>query len=133
MSSTDIVAKWNALDSMIFSIEKLITRLAAEVKDSKDELPTPEEMIAAATKELQAENNELKQYRIPGHLIEQGGSYACPVCQKEILNIEDLKTNAVKYCDNCGKRIILPAKLSSYGLKYVNNLVKAESEDMTHQ
>lgn len=129
MSNTGIAARWNALDSMIYFIEKLITELAAEVKDSKDELPAPEEMIAAATKELQAENDELKQYRIPGYLIEQGDSYACPVCQKEISDIEGLKSNAVKYCDSCGKRIILPAKLSPYGMKYVNNLVEKEDKN----
>lgn len=128
MSSTGIVTKWNALDSMIFFAEKLISEVAAGVKDSKDELPAPEEMIAAATRELQEENDELKKYRIPGYLIEQGGSYTCPVCQKEISDIEGLKSNAVKYCDSCGKRIILPAKLSPYGMKYVNNLV--EKEDM---
>ena len=32
-------------------------------------LPDPAEIIEAATKELQAENDELKQYRLPGHLI----------------------------------------------------------------
>lgn len=128
MSSTGIVTKWNVLDSMIFFVEKLISEVAAGVKDSRDELPEPEEMIVAATKELQKENDELKRYRIPGYLIEQGNRYACPSCRKEVSDMEGLKSNVIKYCDSCGKRIILPEKLSPYGMEYVNNLV--EKEDM---
>lgn len=124
MSSTGNVMKWNIIDSAIFSTEQFISKLVTGIKDSKDELPDPEEMIEAATKELQAENDELKQYRLPGHLIEIGDSYVCPVCKREVSDIESLKNNEIKYCNGCGKRIILP-HTSPY-MKYVNNLVQGE-------
>ena len=50
MSSTGNVTKWNIIDSAIFSTEQFISKLVTGVKDSKDELPDPEEMIQAATK-----------------------------------------------------------------------------------
>ena len=124
MSSTGNVMKWNIIDSAIFSTEQFISKLVTGIKDSKDELPDPEEMIEAATKELQAENDELKQYRLPGHLIEVGDSYVCPVCKREVSDIESLKNNEIKYCNGCGKRIILP-QTSPY-MKYANNLVQGE-------
>lgn len=124
MSSTGNVMKWNIIDSAIFSTEQFISKLVTGIKDSKDELPDPEEMIEAATKELQAENDELKQYRLPGHLIEIGDSYVCPVCKREVSDIESLKNNEIKYCNGCGKRIILP-QTSPY-MKYANNLVQGE-------
>lgn len=117
--------KWNAVDTIIFSIEKFISKAADEVNEAKDELPVLEEMIAAATKELQEENEELKQYRIPGYLIEHGRAYECPACGREIQaeEIEGLKRKTVKYCNNCGKRIML-SKISSYAKNYANNLVE---------
>lgn len=125
MRSTSAIMKWNAIDSIILSVENLISKTANEIKDVKEDLPDPEEMIAAATKELQDENEELKRYRIPGSLIEQDGIYMCPVCKKKISDIDGLRDNKIKYCNNCGKRIIL-SKISSYGNAYVNNLVKRE-------
>ncbi|MBD5469926.1 MAG: hypothetical protein HDR19_02050 [Lachnospiraceae bacterium] len=125
MLSTSVIMKWNIIDSIIFSIENLISKIAREIKDVREDMPDPEEMIAAATKELQDENEELKQYRIPGSLIEQDGIYMCPVCRKEISDIDGLN-NKIKYCNNCGKRIIL-SKISPYGIAYVNNLVEANN------
>lgn len=107
MRSISTIMKWNAIDSIIFSVEKIISKVADGVEDSRDDLPSPEEMIAAATKELQEENAELKRYRIPGLLIEQGDNYECPLCRKEIPDIEGLKNNKIKYCSNCGKRIFI--------------------------
>lgn len=128
MGSTGSVTKWNIIDSAIFSTEQLILKLVTGIKDSKD--PDPEEMIQAATKELQAENDELKQYRLPGHLIEIGDSYVCPVCKRKVSdNIESIKNNEIKYCNGCGKRIILP-QTSPY-IKYANNLVKREDDKAT--
>lgn len=125
MRSINAIMKWNAVDTIIFSIEKFISKAADEVKDAKDELPVPEEMIAAATKELKEENEELRKYRIPGYLIEHGRAYECPACGREISpeEIEGLKSKTVKYCNNCGKRIIL-SKISSYAKTYANNLVE---------
>lgn len=125
MRSINAIMKWNAVDTIIFSIEKLISKVADEVKEAKDELPVPEEMIAAATKELKEENEELRQYRIPGYLIEHDRAYECPACGREISpeEIEGLKSKTVKYCNNCGKRIIL-SKISSYAKTYANNLVE---------
>ena len=129
MRSINAIMKWNAVDTIIFSIEKFISKAADEVNEAKDELPVPEEMIAAATKELQGENEELKQYRIPGYLIEHGRSYECPACGREISaeEIEGLKSKTVKYCNNCGKRIML-SKISSYAKNYANNLVDVKHE-----
>ncbi len=125
MRSINAIMKWNAVDTIIFSIEKFISKATNEVNEVKDELPVPEEMIAAATKELQEENEELKQYRIPGYLIEHGRAYECPACGREIPaeEIEGLKRKTVKYCNNCGKRIML-SKISSYAKNYANNLVE---------
>lgn len=125
MHSINAIMKWNAVDTIIFSIEKFISKAADEVKEAKDELPVPEEMIAAATRELQEENEELKQYRIPGYLIEHGRAYECPACGREISpeEIEGLINKNIKYCNNCGKRIIL-SKISSYAKTYANNLVE---------
>ena len=118
MRSINAIMKWNAVDTIILS------KAADEVNEAKDELPVPEEMIAAATKELQEENEELKQYRIPGYLIEHGRTYECPACGRKISSeeIEGLKSKTVKYCNNCGKRIML-SKISSYAKNYANNLV----------
>ena len=127
MSSTGNITKWNIVDSAIFSTEQFILKLVTGIKDSKDDPPDPEEMIQAATKELQAENDELKQYRPPGHLIELGDSYACPVCKRKVSDIESIKNNEIKYCNGCGKRIILP-QTSPY-MKYVNNWVKGEDNN----
>ena len=129
MRSINAIMKWNAVDTIIFSIEKFISKAADEVNEAKDELPVPEEMIAAATKELQEENEEPKQYRIPGYLIEHGRAYECPACGREISaeEIEGLKSKTVKYCNNCGKRIML-SKISSYAKNYANNLVDVKHE-----
>lgn len=127
MSSTSNITKWNIVDSVIFSAEQFILKLVTGIKDSKDDLPDPEEMIQAATKELQAENDELKQYRLPGHLIELGDSYACPVCKRKVSDVESIKNNEIKYCNGCGKRIILP-QTSPY-IKYANNWVKGEDNN----
>lgn len=129
MNSISIMTRWNVIDSIIYFAEKSISKLVDSLKNSRDELPDPEEMIIAATRELQKENDELKQYRLPGHLINQGENYICPVCKKEVADIEGLKNNKVKYCSGCGKRIIIPQE--SLYVKYANNLVKEEDNKVT--
>lgn len=94
-------AEWNAVDTMIAGIETALSRLIERIRDGEDRLPAPEEMIEAATRELQEENDELKRYRLPGILIQHGCSYACPNCGTEILDPS-------KYCPECGKRIMRP-------------------------
>ena len=66
---TNYIAEWNIFDSMIYKAENIVTKITSGIKDSKDELPDAEEMITAATAQLQQENNELKEIRMPGKLI----------------------------------------------------------------
>ncbi len=99
------VARWNALDSIIYKIESGAAKLSAAVKESKDELPDPEEMIAAATEQLQYENEKLKKKEYPGILIKENNHYYCPDC-RELISSELIEQKK-KYCPGCGKRIIV--------------------------
>lgn len=102
----NIAARWNVLDSFICKIESRIDRLSNAVKESKDEIPDPEEIIAAATEQLQQENEQLKKRLYPGKIIAEGNSYYCPDCHEQ-LSTELIKK---KFCPECGKRIVLVRK-----------------------
>lgn len=93
---------WNFLDRTIYKIEELINKVVLYAKDSK-EIPDPEEMILAATQHLQKENEQLKEYRIPGRVIIYEDNYQCPKC-KEVIDNELFEKHKVKYCPECGKR-----------------------------
>lgn len=93
-------ANWNILDSIIFSLEGKLGRITAAAKDSKDEDPDVELMIQAETKHLRAENETLKERETPAYLIEDEGQFFCPKCRMKIKNTD------VKYCYNCGHRVI---------------------------
>lgn len=98
--------KWNPLDTVIYNIEAVLNKIIEAVRESKDDEPEAEVMILAATKELRLENAELKSFRIPGYLIESEKGYFCPKCRNQI-------DERVKYCPECGKRVILPHQIKT--------------------
>ena len=102
---SNIAVKWNVLDSFIYKIEINIAKLFNAAKESKKDLPDPEEMIAAATEQLQHENEKLKKKEYPGILIKKNNHYYCPDCHELISS--ELVEQKKKYCPGCGKRIIV--------------------------
>lgn len=97
---------WNRLDKIIFRTEKAVSRIISELKNSREELPDPEEMIAAATEHLQKENDILKQHQVPGRIIISENRYYCPCCNKQIAD-KLLEHYHIKFCPECGKKIVL--------------------------
>ena len=98
-----VTKKWNVVDSIIYKVETALLQIKNGWKDSKEELPDPEEMIDAATEQLRQENEQLKsKMYYPGHLIIEDELYLCPDC-REPIEPEQIK----KFCPECGKRIIL--------------------------
>lgn len=95
---------WNYLDKLIYKVEILIKKVIIYIKDNK-EMPEPEEMIIAATKHLQEENEMLSDYRIPEKVIIRAGGYHCPKC-KEILDNELFDKYKIRFCPECGKKLI---------------------------
>lgn len=93
-------AKWNKLDSLIFFCESKLNILKQAIEDSRESDPDPEEMILAETEYLRSEIESLKERDTPDYMIEKGKQYFCPKCRTMILDPE------VKYCSNCGKRVI---------------------------
>ncbi|MGN0289385.1 MAG: hypothetical protein ACI4DQ_07180 [Lachnospiraceae bacterium] len=95
---------WNIIDRAIYCIEAVVVRFTACFKQEKT--PDPEEIILAATKHLQEENEELKDFRIPEKLTfnEKSATYTCPKCGMELSQelVEDYK---IKHCIECGKRL----------------------------
>lgn len=120
MSSIGNVTKWNVIDTIIYKTENIISRIASGIRESKDELPDPEEMILAATKELQEENDELKKLRIPEKLIKSEIGMMCPICHRVV---EDVNENGIRFCSGCGQRIILPRPSPYSRINKENNLV----------
>ena len=94
---------WNILDKVIYKIEVFINKAVLYMKDNK-EMPEPEEIILAATKHLQEENEQLKEYRVPGRVIVREDKYMCPKC-KEVIDNKLLEKYKVKHCPECGKRL----------------------------
>lgn len=99
-------ARWNRLDSIIFNIEKVIYHIWDGIRESRERLPDPEEMISAATEQLQKENDTLKKLQDPGEIVCSDGKFYCPHCHELIAN-ELVKEYHIKFCPECGKRIVL--------------------------
>lgn len=99
-------ANWNRLDSIILFCENKLLQLKEAVFDIKNEDPDVELMIQAETEHLRAENETLKKRETPAYLIEDEGQYFCPKCRVKIVD-------SVKYCPNCGHRV-----MKSIGAKY---------------
>lgn len=93
-------ARWNKIDSVIFFCENKIKELGTAIADSRAAEPDVELMILAETEHLRAENENLKRRELPVYLIEENGQYFCPKCRAKALTAE------VKYCSNCGHRVI---------------------------
>lgn len=104
---SNLAIKWNFIDSFIYKVESIFSRLSNDIKENEEKLPEPEEMIEAATKHLQQENEQLKRKEYPGVLKDKEGIYYCPDCQTEISSLL-IETYHVKYCPECGKRIMMP-------------------------
>lgn len=115
---SNIAAKWNLLDTIIYKTESAVMKLSNAVRESKDELPDPEEMITAATEQLQAENNLLKKKEYPGILKYENGQYYCPDCHELISR--EMITQRKKYCPECGRRIVLQKNL--YATSHKENI-----------
>lgn len=94
------IAKWNRIDTIIFFCENKIKELRMAIADSKDAEPDAELMILAETEHLRIENENLKKREHPIYMIEENGKYKCPLCNNVL---EDVN---VKYCSNCGHRVI---------------------------
>ncbi len=97
------VKKWNVLDSIIYKAENCISKLKNDIADSRAATPDPEEIIEAATEQLQHENQQLKKRMYPKYIIVEDEHYFCPDCHEEL----DAKLIKKKFCPECGKRIVL--------------------------
>lgn len=92
--------KWNRFDSMIFSLENKVKKLKTAIEDSSKKEPDVESIIAAETEYLHHENEKLREREVPVYLIEDGTTVVCPKCNCHLPDVE------VKYCSNCGHRVI---------------------------
>ena len=104
----DSTTKWNKIDSAIFFFERRFKELGIAFADSRAVEPDVELMIQAETKYLRNENEYLKKREFPAYLIKDDERYLCPKCKTEIRD-----TN-VKYCSNCGHRIVLKYEREDY-------------------
>ncbi|MCM1424983.1 MAG: hypothetical protein NC118_00060 [Eubacterium sp.] len=98
--SLDISSRWNIVDQIFFTVENMIKTVYEELHDSSSAEPDVELMVAAETEYLQRENEKLKKREIPVYLIEEENKVLCPKCR------EQLQSADVKYCWNCGHRVI---------------------------
>lgn len=103
---------FNIIDKVIYFIEAAASRIAISIHNEK--IPDPEEMILAVTEHLQAENEELKDFRIPEKITydEESRTYICPKCRKSHVP-ELIEVYKIKYCAECGKRFFQPDKRRS--------------------
>lgn len=112
-----INARWNMLDSVIYILESKTSQLISDIKESKDTLPNPEEMIEAETQYLKSENEKLKSLHFPKKIEKAAGSknYICPnkKCSVEISDIL-IEQYKIKYCPECGQRIYYLPETKNY-------------------
>ncbi len=103
---SNIVAKWNILDTFIYKVESTLHKKFNILKENQSELPDAEIMINAATNHLKEENRELKKLSYPKPVIRSGGDYFCPnsKCHLKIPNTL-IEQYQIKYCIECGQRI----------------------------
>lgn len=97
------VKNWNALDTTIYFIEVLASKITRRIREEIKE-PDVEEIIMVETQYLQEELTYYKAHQRPGELVEQCGGYRCPECGKRIAT-DLVETFQVKHCPECGKRI----------------------------
>lgn len=99
------VEKWNKLDSIIYFFESKIGALRNLACNDEESEPDVEMMIQAETEHLRNENENLKKREIPVRLVEEGGMFFCPKCRNQ------LSDSDVKYCANCGHRVVKTRKI----------------------
>lgn len=109
----NITQKWNVLDRVIFFIENIFFRLREQFAETSDNDVDTEMIIDAALKHLEEENHYLKKLQYPGLIICESDKYICPCCRNEITG-ELIETYKIKFCAECGKRIILPAPVDIF-------------------
>lgn len=98
--SLDLSSRWNILDQMFFTIENIIKSVHEGICDAASGEPDVELIVAAETEYLQRENERLKKREIPVYLIEEENKVICPKCQTQLQDAD------VRYCCNCGHRVI---------------------------
>lgn len=97
------VKNWNALDTTIYFIEVLASKITRRIREEIKE-PDVEEIIMVETQHLQDELTYYKSHQRPGELVAQRDGYLCPECGKRIA-AELVEKFQVKHCPECGKRI----------------------------
>lgn len=122
------IKNWNALDTAIYFIEILASKIMHRLREETEE-PNVEEIILAETQYLQDELTYYKVHQEPGRIVESGKRYFCPECRKAI-ETELIDIFKIKYCPECGKRIILD-DISIYAKQYVNNVVRHVNNNET--
>lgn len=97
------VKNWNMLDTVIYYIEIFAVRIKLRLQEEAE--PAVEEIIDAETHYLQEEITYYRAHQRPGRIVDQQGRYCCPECRNGIASelVDDYK---IKYCPECGKRIV---------------------------
>lgn len=98
--SLGLSSRWNIVDQIFFTVENTIKAICEEIHDSSSKDVDVELMIEAETKYLKHENERLKKREIPVYLIEKDNKVICPKCKAQLQDID------IKYCYNCGHRVI---------------------------
>ena len=98
------VKNWNMLDTVIYFIELFAARIKQCLYEETKE-PAIEEIIDAETQYLQDEITYYRGHQRPGRIVEQQGTYCCPECSKGMA-AELIDSYKIKYCPECGKRIV---------------------------
>lgn len=109
----NITQKWNLFDRIIFKIENGFVWLWEQFIEISEKDVDTELIIDAALKHLEEENRSLKKLQYPGLIICESDKYLCPCCRHKIAS-ELVKTYKIKFCPECGKRIILPAPVDIF-------------------
>lgn len=100
MDFEPISPKWNAIDTVIYHIEKKINMIIDQWKEAKDPEPDVKEIIAAETQYLKKENEEYKKMLYPADPVILEDKLYCPRC-----NVEIPKSFDGKCCFDCGQRL----------------------------
>ncbi|MCM1144596.1 MAG: hypothetical protein NC318_04960 [Blautia sp.] len=99
-----VATKWNRLDQFIFATENLLKQFNESIRDiDSDSAEVSAEMTAAETEYIRSENEKYKIKETPSALLECDNAFICPSCRKQI---PDSILFNIKYCPECGKRVI---------------------------
>lgn len=109
--SFDLLSNWNIVDRMIYAVESAGKSLQESIKSSSLKEPDVETMIAVETDYLRRENENLKKREIPLYLSGEEGHIICPKCKTQLPDPD------IKYCSNCGQRVIRHIEADRYKVK----------------